>query len=301
MSDELERPTVKIRTLAQKASRAYKAYKILKRDGTFRQIHHPSKQLKALQRWLLQNFINDWPIHASALAYRHERSIADNARAHLSSNYLLRMDFLNFFPSITRHDVLTYLATRTPASAKDWLSADRDLFADLVCRDDRLTIGAPTSPALSNALCFDLDRKLAGLAQGNDSTYTRYADDLFFSTSTPDVLAFIPNEVGKILKEIPLPSALQVNTSKTRHSSKKGRRQVTGLILSTANTVGIGRKRKRYIRSLIFKYDTLTDIEKSTLAGLLAFAKSIEPDFINALVLKYGYSLVSQARYPVKV
>ncbi len=300
MSDELELPTVKIHALAQKASRAYKAYKILKRDGTFRQIHHPSKQLKALQRWLLQNLINGWPIHASALAYRHGRSIGDNARAHLSSNYLLRMDFLDFFPSITRDDLLLYLVTRTPASAKDWISADRDLFADLVCRDDHLTIGAPTSPALSNALCFDLDRKLAGLAQGNDATYTRYADDLFFSTSIPDVLASIPNEVGRILEEIPLPSALQVNTSKTRHSSKRGRRQVTGLILSTANTVGIGRKRKRYIRSLIFKYDTLTDIEKSTLAGLLAFAKSIEPDFINALVLKYGFSLVSQVRYPVK-
>jgi RNA-directed DNA polymerase len=210
------------------------------------------------------------------------------------------MDFLNFFPSIKRNDVLVYLTTRAPEKAKDWNSPDRDLFADLVCRDACLTIGSPTSPGLSNALCFDLDRKLAGLAQGNDAKYTRYADDLFFSTSIPDVLASIPNEVGKILEGIPLPSALQVNASKTRHSSKKGRRQVTGLVLSTANTVGIGRKRKRYIRSLIFKYDTLTDKEKSTLAGLLAFAKSIEPDFINALVLKYGSPLLSQVRYPVK-
>jgi RNA-directed DNA polymerase len=298
ITHELGLPISDVRTIARTASHAYKVYQIQKRDGGFRQIHHPSKRLKALQRWLLQNVISAWPVHESAKAYRQRINIRDNAREHISSKYLLRMDFLDFFHSISRGDVLSYLDTDKPSNARDWDSADKGMLADLVCCGNFLTIGAPSSPAISNALCFDLDRKLDGLAHANSARYTRYADDLFFSTRFPDILKSIPSQVESIVNQLPLPSNLKVNPSKTRHSSKKTRRQVTGLVLTSDDTVGIGRQRKRYIRSLLFKYDTLNDDQKSSLAGLLSFAKSIDPDFINALVIKYGHSLVAQARRP---
>jgi RNA-directed DNA polymerase len=296
MADDLGVPEWKISSIAQRASQQYKSYSIPKRDGSPRQIHHPSKQLKSLQRWLLNNVIAAWPVHDSARAYRLGSSISENARAHLVSRYLLRMDFKTFFPSITQNDVLAYFDASNQRNFGTWETEDKHLFAKIVCRNGCLTIGAPTSPALSNALCFDLDRKLAGVAAGNQVVYTRYADDLFFSTLHPNVLAPLVTEVEKIVRDLTLPARLQINLSKTRHSSKKGKRQVTGLVLSSEGTVGLGRKRKRYIRSLIFKYETLSEAQQRSLAGLVAFARSIEPDFINGLVLKFGSARINQVR-----
>ena len=78
---------------------------------------------------------------------------------------------------------------------KDWSDRDFEWFCLLVFRFGKLTIGAPTSPAISNVLCFDLDVLLDGIAQSRGANYTRYADDLFFSTNEPKVLAHVENDV----------------------------------------------------------------------------------------------------------
>jgi len=296
MAAGLGLPKVTIQVLARKANHAYKVYTIPKRSGGSREIHHPSKELKALQRWLLQNVINYWPVHGAAAAYRPNLSIAHNAKRHAGSNYLLRMDLQNFFPSITSEDVKTYLTQSDFSKLEKWQSVDFDLFTALVCRNGQLTIGAPTSPALSNALCADLDHELEAVAHARDTIYTRYADDLFFSTVRADVLRVFPDLVKEILKSLGCPAGLAINDSKTRHSSKKGRRQITGLVLGSDGVVGVGRKRKRYIRSLIHSFDTLAPTERQRLAGLIAFTRSVEPDFINALIIKFGSNRIVQAQ-----
>ena len=98
------------------------------------------------------------------------------------------------------------------------------------------------------------------------------------------------------MADLGCPAALAIKESKTRHSSRRGRRQVTGLVLRSDEAVGIGRKRKRYIRGLIHRFRSLPDLEKRRLAGLLAFARSIEPDFINALILKYGPERIGEVQ-----
>jgi Reverse transcriptase (RNA-dependent DNA polymerase) len=295
MANSLGLPERVIQAFANKANHAYKTYFIDKRGGGFREIHHPSKELKALQRWLLHNVIMQWPVHSKAAAYRPNLGIANNAQEHVHSRYLLRMDFQDFFPSITEHDVRTYLE-RSDGGTKRWDSTDLDLFVALVCRHGCLTIGAPTSPALSNALCFELDRQLDLAANAREVTYTRYADDLFFSTTKTDILKSVPEVVVSILATLDLPAALLIRESKTRHSSKRGRRQVTGLVLRSDDVIGIGRKRKRYIRGLIHKFDLLSPSERRRLSGLLAFARSIEPDFINALIMKFGPERIGEAQ-----
>lgn len=79
-----------VANLTKTASYEYKSYAIAKRDGGYRTICHPSRRLKALQRWLLLNVIDRLPVHNAAYAYRHGRSVFDNARVHASSRYLLR-------------------------------------------------------------------------------------------------------------------------------------------------------------------------------------------------------------------
>lgn len=289
-------PARVIQALARKASHAYKVYSIPKRGGGFREIHHPSKELKALQRWLLHNVIVRWPVHTAAVAYRPNLSIADNAEKHVQSRYLLRMDFQRFFPSITARDVITYLNCTEFPKLNNWDASDLDLFTALVCRNGCLTIGAPTSPALSNALCFDLDRQLEAASHAREVAYTRYADDLFFSTGRRDVLKVFPDLVAAVIRNLRYPGSLVIKQTKTRHSSKKGRRQVTGLVLKSDNSVGVGRERKRYIRSLIHKLASLAPAQRRQLAGLLAFTRSIEPDFVNALILKFGPERIAEAQ-----
>src|SRR6266446_5286765 len=86
--------------LATTASHRYKTYTIPKRTGGTRTIHHPARELKLLQRWLLQNVLTALPVHTAATAYSKESSIRRNAEMHVANNYILRVDFHNFFPSL---------------------------------------------------------------------------------------------------------------------------------------------------------------------------------------------------------
>jgi RNA-directed DNA polymerase len=184
MAFQLGVSTSYIERLSRGASHAYKEYLIPKRSGGTRTIHHPSKPLKALQRWVLSNVIEALPVHPSAFAYRKQRSILDNANAHAGSGYLLRMDLTDFFPSITQVDLARYIAER-PSWFLDWTPSDIDICCRIVCRRSVLTIGAPTSPALTNAICYDMDASLQSLSARQGVTYTRYADDVFFLQSDP--------------------------------------------------------------------------------------------------------------------
>jgi len=293
MSRELRLPQVDIVKLAKSASHHYYHFTIPKRNGGQRQIFHPSKQLKALQRWLKVRVIDSWPVHEAAMAYRPGINIRDNAEKHSGSSYLLRLDFRNFFSSISALDIGTYILERQPV---DWNEEEIKLFSMIVCRNFCLTIGAPTSPPLSNCICVELDLLLSAIAESYECTYTRYADDLFFSSDGKGVLGAVESDVGAVLRTLGYPSGLVFNEQKSRHSSKRGRRQVTGLVLTSDGRVSLGRSRKRRVRSMIYRLPLLTPEERLSLSGELAFCFDIEPDFENRLVLKYGYARVKAAR-----
>jgi RNA-directed DNA polymerase len=163
-----------------------------------------------------------------------------------------------------------------------------DLLCNIVCFQKRLTIGSVTSPILTNAMCYDLDEKLSLLAISQKVTYSRYADDMFFSTDQSGILYGIPIQVKNIIRSIDVPKKLWLNFKKTHHSSDKRRKTITGLVITNDNRVSLGRKKKREIRSMIYQWDKLTDDQKKYTSGYLAYCKHVEPEFINSLFLKYG-------------
>ena len=234
-------------------------------------------------------------MHNAATAYRKGRSIFDNAKAHVENRFLLRMDMQEFFPSLTVDDMDTYKRMR-PNLFKGWTDQDFKWFCFLVFRFDRLTIGAPTSPAMSNALCFDLDVTLDGICQLRGVTYTRYADDLFFSADESGALADVEQEVKTAVAKLTLPGTLRINDTKTRHSSKKGARRVTGIVLGSDGIVYVGRHLKREVRSQVYKLDSLAPKDRARLAGMISYITGFDPEFMNALVLKYGHPRAIRAR-----
>ncbi len=271
--------------------RRYKKYKIPKRNGGFRKIAQPSKNLKVIQRVLLKELLQkNMPIHECAKAYRSNVSILDNAKPHLKNEYLLKMDFSNFFPSIKADDFSKYLISNnilTPDLSKELTLLSRIFFmwesGQLV-----LSIGAPSSPLISNAIMYAFDKKLSLLGKEKGFEYTRYSDDLTFSTNNKNLLFDVPDVVSQILKDLSYPT-IKVNPEKTIFSSKKHNRHVTGVTITNNGEASLGRTRKREIRSRVYLLanNKTSDAELEKLRGHVSFANVVEPDFIERLKVKY--------------
>jgi RNA-directed DNA polymerase len=148
------------------APRRYKVYEIPKRHGGMRVIAQPSRELKALQRFVIKNTLSEFPVHQAAAAYVEDRNIRENAIEHVQSKVLLKLDFQDFFPSITVADWERYAKASSYEFQRGELSLySRILFWGRRSHEPRcLSIGAPSSPLLSNILLFDVDTKLAAAA-----------------------------------------------------------------------------------------------------------------------------------------
>jgi len=192
-------PPKELRLLIESAPHRYKVYAIPKRTpGQVRVIAQPAKEVKALQYWVMKHVLSQFELHRSATAYREKLSILDNALPHASGRYLLKMDFKDFFPSLRAEDFRIFLKRR--ASVLDaneigalcsilfWMPKDRT--PDLC-----LSIGAPSSPTLSNILMADFDRQVTSFCNARNVVYTRYADDLSFSAATSDRLQVVEKAI----------------------------------------------------------------------------------------------------------
>ena len=276
----------------------YKVYTIPKRNGKgIRTIAHPSKELKYIQRILFKVLRKLLPVHQSAMAYKKGVGIKDNAAAHVRNSYLLKMDFNNFFPSITPELYFRIMSKKGFSfSTVDIHFLEGILFWRQIRNKGLiLSIGAPTSPFISNSMMYDFDEKMCELCVGNNITYTRYADDLTFSTNDKGVLFNVPQLVREVLKE-ELFDIIKINNEKTIFSSKAHNRHVTGITITNESTLSIGRDRKRNISSGVHKFSlgNISNDEILSLQGMLAFASHVEPTFINRLQKKYGEDVLTK-------
>ena len=279
----------KIELFINSASHRYKKYYIKRKKPNTRKrlIHHPSKELKFLQYIIKDKVLSKFKTHKAVFSYRKNKSILHNALNHVGNNYLLRIDFENFFPSITSQSIEKFFIKNND---DDLSNHDINLITKILCKNKKLTIGAPTSPILSNIILYDFDHKMECLAKDNNVSYSRYADDIFLSTNERDVLASLLEEAKKIIKDFDL----KLNDKKTIFTSRKRKKVVTGLVLTSDKKVSIGRKKKRKIKSMVFKFlnRKLTMQERNILAGQLSYIISVEPIFILNLKKKYGADII---------
>ncbi|QOL12785.1 retron St85 family RNA-directed DNA polymerase [Dickeya dianthicola] len=288
-----------VRLYLQNAPLKYKVYRIPKRTNGFRIIAQPAKALKEYQRALIQ--LHTFPVHDVAMAYRKGKSIRDNAIVHANNQYLLKTDLEDFFNSITPTvfwRCFEQCSVDTPQfSTQDKNYVENILFWQPVKRSKHtlmLSVGAPSSPIVSNFCLYEFDRLLSDECQRLGIVYTRYADDLTFSTNTPNLLRLLPAFIQVLLTKL-YKNALRLNHGKTVFSSKAYNRHVTGITLNNEGELSLGRERKRFIKHLInqYKYGLLDEADIGYLRGLLAFANHIEPEFIIKMNEKYTVSLIS--------
>lgn len=280
-----------VERLIRTAPSRYKVHEIEKRNGHGKRIiAQPTAEIKLLQRYLLERYISNLPVSDAAKAYRLNHSIHDHAYPHAKNQYLLKLDFKDFFSSIRAVDFIKHLRKYSTPDREDAKTLSRVFFwRPKGQRDLILSIGAPSSPAISNTVLFDFDSVLIEYCAKNRITYTRYADDLALSTNQPNILNDALKYVITLCHRLKSPR-LTLNEDKTVFTSKKHHRQLTGLVLSNKGTASIGREKKRTIRAMAhhYKQGILSLEDQTKLRGWLAFMKSIDSEFVRAIETKIG-------------
>lgn len=198
----------------------YRTFSIRKSSGKLREISEPLPDLKSIQKWILTEILNNIPVSAFAKAYTTGRSIKENARFHKKQNFVLNVDVKNFFPSIPFYKIKELF------KEMGYTNDVSLLLSNMCCLENCLPQGAPTSPALSNIVCLNLDKKLSTLAINHKLRFTRYADDITFSGKE------LPHKLINKIKSILLSENLIINKEKTRIQRRNNRQEVTGIVVN---------------------------------------------------------------------
>jgi len=230
------------------SDKRYTEFMVPKKMGGYRQISAPISPIKIIQRKLKQVLEAVYKPKPSTHGFTIKRSIVTNAKLHKKSRYVLNIDIEDFFPTI-HFGRVRGMFMGNPYRLNDEVST---ILAQICCHNRSLPQGAPTSPVISNMICARLDAKLQQLARDHLCNYSRYADDITFSTNRakfPSALAYLSElgqlEVGKELTRVINENGFKVNSKKTRLQLRQQRQEVTGLTVNRYPNV-----QRRYIKRL---------------------------------------------------
>lgn len=276
----------------------YKVYYIAKRNSDKKRvIAQPSKEVKYLQNAVINIFKEFNLVHEAAFAYKNDINIKQNAEVHVSQKFILKMDFKDFFPSITPEILFSQLSIASIIVS----DKDKDFLTGLLFwkrrRNSklRLSIGAPSSPLISNIVMYFFDSYISSYCRLNKIRYTRYADDICFSSDLVGGLDFVKDTVKKALISF-FGRQVRLNNTKTIFASKAMNRHITGITLTNDGKLSVGRERKRKIIAAVHKVAIggTPDYPLTTLAGLISYVNSIEGNFKERLINKYGEVVIQK-------
>jgi RNA-directed DNA polymerase len=236
----------------------YRGFYMMKKSGGQRLIFAPRTALKLIQRKLSQVLYCVYKTKPSVHGFAAGRSIVTNAQKHVKKRYILNLDLLNFFPSIN------FGRVRGLFMGKPYYLPEEvaTVLAQICCHNNQLPQGAPTSPIVSNMICAKLDSQLQNVAQKYKCTYTRYVDDITFSTTLkvfPKALAYVNYDnaqdvsVGYELYKIIEENGFSINTKKIRLRDRNSRQEVTGLTVNKFPNVS--RSYIRNIRAMLHNWE----------------------------------------------
>lgn len=245
----------------------YRQFKIKKKSGGYRTITAPRSQSFMIMLQAVNDILKAMYTPSNyAMGFTEGRSIVSNAIVHKGQNYIFNIDLKDFFPSIEQWRVWKRLQQKPfefPKEIANVLAGLCSMRQTRTSIDDTkihendklyqyvLPQGAPTSPIITNMICDTLDRRLAGLAKRFGLQYTRYADDITFSSMH---YVFEPNgEFRKELCRIITEQGFIINEDKTRLQRLGARQEVTGIIVS--HKLNVTQKYVRDIRNILYIWD----------------------------------------------
>ena len=258
----------------KKVENFYTSFGILKKDGNIRTIKAPSGELKSIQKKLASKLEscqrNIWTgigVNSNiAHGFKKGKSIVTNAQIHRNKKYILNIDLQDFFDSFHFGRVRGFFEKNRNFALPIEVAT---VVAQLTCFEGCLPQGAPTSPIITNLICQILDNRLLKLAKRYKLDYTRYADDLTFSTNDKAFVERKDEFLCAIQKEIER-AGFKINEKKTRLVYKDSQQKVTGLVVNQKVNVAQDyyRKTKAMAHSLYKKGEFTIDGQAGTIEQL---------------------------------
>lgn len=250
----------------------YRDFPVPSKSGKPRIISAPDRRLKMLQRTIAPLLDQIYSVRNPVHGFVPDRSVKTNATSHLKSKFVVNLDVERFFPSISENRVAGLLKA---VGVDESVAA---VVARLCTNQGVLPQGAPTSPVLSNMVCFKLDKELQAIAKEAHCIYTRYADDVTFSSyqppsklfdeGIPPTGNFDPDVLSPKLIEAFTNNGFKLNPTKSHYGDKHSRRIVTGLKINSG--LNLDRRFVRNIRSTLYSVEVL---------GLNAAQNKFEKDY----------------------
>lgn len=280
----------------------YTKFDIPKRRGGHRTIAAPNRTIRLIQQRLNQVLQALLRPRACMHGFAKNRSVITNAQPHVGAKVVINVDLNDFFPAIhfgRVHGLFMSSAFRLPHEPAK-------LLAQICCHDGRLPQGAPTSPVISNLICYSLDRDLTDFARKHGFHYTRYADDITLSSRRRHIPVAVaaPNSVddkrrwncGSELTATIEKNGFTVNHSKFRVQYATGHQEVTGLTVRIKPNV-----LRSYVRGVwsdlhVFRKFERTPERMRSVRGKIEWIGQVrgKADPLYLRLLKYWYDVTQQ-------
>lgn len=303
----------------------YHTFELEKKSGGKRKISAPKAKLKEIQTWILENILHKIPYTIEAHGFIKERSIVTNAMPHVNKDIVVNIDLKDFFPTVTHkrvkglfhkigysEEVATILSLLCTYSEINETTLDGVTYY-VQSGERKLPQGSPASPAISNMIVYKMDQKIKGLAKKLNFSYTRYADDMSFSTTEEN-----SQNVSRLLfftKKIIESEGFIIHPDKV-HVMRKGMQQkVTGVVVN--KKLNVDRIQLRKFRAV------LHNIEKNgwkdqqwgkaihlinAIEGYINYVNMVNPEKgkifkqnLKNIIAKHGQPHIEKTNIPEKV
>ena len=282
----------------------YNRFRIPKRSGNERIISAPKNYLKDAQSWINTEILEKIEPEKEATAFRRNKNILDNAVPHSDQGTVVRVDLADFFSTITFPRVRGLFSSlgynSGVSSVLALLSTDSDR-REIIYESEKwfvsqgprkLPQGASTSPALSNLIARNLDRRIRGYLNylEDEWIYTRYADDLVLSHPEKSVdVGRLLTYLGRVIHD----EGFKVNHKKTVIMRAPHRQMITGLVLNE-NGPRVPKKYLKLVRAMLHNADKIISNGDNPqnldeIKGKISFIKMVMPDFAKKTFKKYPW------------
>ena len=248
-----------------------------------------SLKLKNFHTFLNNIIFIKQKIHDNVFSYRENHTILQMVTLHKNSKYYFKTDIKNFFGSISKKMISDCIITNLQ-------NIPLDNILNLITIDNKLPAGFVSSPAISNFVLYNFDVEINKYCKENNIIYTRYSDDLIFSSNTQ--IFNIENTIQDILKNL-YDNKFILNSSKSKYMNKSNRIKILGLIITPNGYITIPKNEKDNMKKLLHfyvtnkdKFDKLLndkyDNKLSKAYGKLNYINDVNIDYVNYLRKKYG-------------
>ena len=262
-------------------------------------------ELKDYQIFLNHTLISYMKVNENVVfSYRKGTSVYEALSPHRNNKHFLKTDIKSFFGSINKSLVKQCLLSNIDEYpvTQDEIKTYLEQLTNLIIYENKLPVGFTTSSKLSNAVLYEFDNKLEEYCIDNDILYTRYSDDLIFSTNKKDKLNYVISEVQKILNRH-YNNLFSLNDKKTKFYKAWERIKILGLVVTPNGNITIDKKYKKDIEVIFHYYLTNRvkfnsffnrrfDSKMSKISGLLNHINSVDKNYILKLRKRYGNYIV---------